>query len=98
MLVELGQELVDLHAVIGLKEFQHFLHSDPLICRVGGDLVKKDMVNVNQQLALQLELLPVLEVVVFKLFLLVSFSRSTYLGIVIFSQRLILFLLCHLLL
>ena len=83
VLVQLRQHLVDLHAPVDLEEPHHFPHRHSLVGRVGRDLVEKDVVNVDQQLALQLELLAILEVVVLELLLLVGLGRPPYFGVAV---------------
>ena len=75
--------MVDLHAPVDLEEPHHFPHRHSLISGVRGDLVEKDVVNVDQQLALQLELLAILEVVVLELLLLVGLGRPPYFGVAV---------------
>ena len=83
VLVELGQHLVDLHAAVDFEEPDHFPHRHSLVGWVGGNLVEKDVVNVDQQLALQLELLAVVEVVVLELLLLVGLGGPPYFGVAV---------------
>ena len=95
ILVQLRQCMVQPHTVIHLKKSHHFASSHSLVRWVSRNLVKKYLMNVHQQLALQVELLTVIQVVVLELLLLVSFSRTTYLGITVLHCRLLLFLLSH---
>lgn len=50
---------------------------------MGRYLVEKDVVNVDQQLALQLELLAILEVVVLELLFLVGLCWPPYFGVAV---------------
>lgn len=58
------------------------------MCR---DFFEEDLVDVDQELALELELFAVLEVVVFELLLLVGLGRATDLRVAVFLDRFLLF-------
>jgi hypothetical protein len=45
--VETGQSTVDTHAVISLKQLDHFDYIDAVVGGVGGDLLEEDLVNVD---------------------------------------------------
>jgi hypothetical protein len=53
--------------------------------------------DIDQELAFQLEFLLILKVVAFELLLLISFSRTTYFRIAVLDIRLLLLLFNHLL-
>jgi hypothetical protein len=95
VLIEFDQALIDFEAVVVLEQFDHVLHPYPLVGGVRGDLLEKNLVDVDQQLALEFKLFAVLEVVVFELLLLVSFGRSSDFWVVVFRIRLFVLLFSH---
>lgn len=95
MLVQLCQNFIHSHTVISLKEFEHFRHAHSLVCRVGRDLVKEDVMYVDEELAFEFKFFAVFKVVVFELFFLVCFSRATNLRVAVFDQILLLFFFSH---
>lgn len=77
------QDTVQWHAIVDLEQSHHLANVDLVIGRMGGYLLKEDVVDVDQQLALQFELLPILHVVVLKLLLLVCLGGPADLGVAV---------------
>ena len=91
----MGQGLVEREAAVELEETGHLRDLHFGVGRVGRDLLEKDVMDVDQQLALELEFLPVLEVVLLELLLLVCFGGTAYFGIAALGCRLLLSLISH---
>ncbi len=84
-LIQLSQDAIEGHTLIDLKQPDHFCNIDLVIGGMSGYFFKEDLMDVDQQFALQLELLPVLHVVVFELLLLVSLGWTADLWIAVFQ-------------
>jgi hypothetical protein len=92
-LIEFHQTFIDAQTAIIMEKAHHLLDSYSLVSGMGRYFIKKYVMNVDQQLTFEFELLAILEVLVFELFLLVSFGGPADFGVVVFGiVRLLVFL------
>jgi hypothetical protein len=93
--VDFGEGSKNVEAVVHLVEFGDFCDVYFVVGGVGGYFLEEDHMYVDKQLTLKFEFLAIIEIVVFKLFLLVSFGWTADLGIAVLHIRLLLPLLVH---
>lgn len=93
--VDFGKGSENVEAAVHLVEFGDLCDVDFVVGGVGGYFLEEDHVDVDKQLTLKFEFLAIVEIVVFKLFLLVSFGWTADLGVAVLHVRLLLPLLVH---
>lgn len=84
-LIEFHQTFVDAQTVEIMEETDHLLHAYSLVGGMGGYLLEKYLMNVDEQLTFKFKLLAILEILIFELLFLVGFGRPAYFGVVVFG-------------
>lgn len=84
-----------MEAVVHFVEFGDFCDVDFVVGGVRGYFLEEDHVDVDEQLALKFEFFAIIEIVVFELFLLISFGRPADLRVAVLHIGLLLPLLVH---